>query len=109
MSAEGVSVVAAGADLEPFMSLAGVDTSTVTGPTVFKVSVGESGDGIERLLLKDLRGERGILEVMLADVADMKLVFAAFRKEVGKARSIFWEYGTAPEGRGSRCELIVDN
>lgn len=56
-----------------------------------------------------LRGDFGKLEVILALVALMKLELATFRIDVGKARRILCEYGTALAGTGSLCEPILDS
>jgi len=56
-----------------------------------------------------LRGDFGKLEVILALVALMKLELATFKIDVGKARSILCEYGTALAGTGSLCEPILDS
>jgi hypothetical protein len=46
---------------------------------------------------------------MLALVALMKLVLAILRRDVGRARRIFCEYGTAFVGAGSFWEPIVES
>ena len=55
---------------------------------VLLAGVGDSEGGIDLLLVLTRRGDLGRLDVMLADVADMKLEFAALRKEAGRARRI---------------------
>ena len=55
------------------------------------------------------RGDFGRLEVRLALVAVMKLELATLRMDVGRARRIRWEYGTAFVGTGAFCEPMLDS
>jgi len=57
----------------------------------------------------DRRGDLGRLVVMLALVVLMKLVLAILRRDVGRARRIFCEYGTALVGAGSFWEPMVES
>ena len=56
-------------------------------PVLF-AGVGDSEGGIDLLFVLTRRGDLGRLDVMLADVADMKLELAALRNEAGRARRI---------------------
>lgn len=75
------------------------------GPLVFPV--GESFVVALPRLVR--RGDFGRLEVRLALVALMKLELATLRMDVGKARKILWEYGTALLGAGSFCVPMLDS
>ena len=55
------------------------------------------------------RGDLGRLDVKLALVALMKLELATLRIDVGSARSMRCEYGTALVGTGAFCDPMLES